>query len=62
MWMIENKILMKKNFPAKICFGEALFPPLVLTGKNVFKIFFYFSHMNLQNFIQQDSFHFKKKR
>ena len=28
--MIDNKIL-KKIFSAKICFGEALFPPLVKT-------------------------------
>ena len=27
--MIENKILKKKKFPAKIASGEALFPPLV---------------------------------
>ena len=27
--MIENKILKKKIFPAKICFGNVLFQPLV---------------------------------
>ena len=27
--MIENRILKKKKFPAKIASGEALFPPLV---------------------------------
>ena len=29
MWMIENKILKKKKFTAKIALGQALIPPLV---------------------------------
>ena len=28
IWVIENTILKKKNFPTKIASGEALFPPL----------------------------------
>jgi hypothetical protein len=38
--MIENKILKKKKFPAKIASGEALFPPLV-KAKN--------QHQNFEN-------------
>ena len=46
IWIIENKILKKKHFPAKICLVEALFLPLV-KAKN-----------QLQNFGK----HLKQKR
>ena len=42
--MIENQILKKKNFPAEICLGEALFPPLV-KAKNQLQ--------NLENYLKQ---------
>ena len=42
--MIENEIVKKKSFPAKICSGEALFPPLV-KAKN--------QHHNFEKHLQQ---------
>jgi hypothetical protein len=42
--MIENKILKKKNFPAKIASGQALFPPLV-KAKN--------QHQNFEKHLKQ---------
>ena len=44
IWMIENKILKKKNFPAKIASGQALFPPLV-KAKN--------QHQNFEKHLKQ---------
>jgi hypothetical protein len=42
--MKENKILKKKNFPAKIASGQALFPPLV-KAKN--------QHQNFEKHLKQ---------